>query len=238
MCRLWREYVRFPKYSVGEVLAQTAGFQLPIIIIAALASGPEAGYLTLAARVMQAPASLVGAAVAQVFASEAPTALRANSLGVLTTRTLGGFLKSVVGPMIFFGILAPQIFPLVFGPKWLRAGELVQFMAPAMIVQMMASAIGTVLYVTNNQRLALLLQISGAIIRIGTVLIAAQFALGRISEVYIISGFFFYLIYLITAIRCASISASSLLTEVRAATFYLLFWSAGGIALMLGLSRY
>jgi O-antigen/teichoic acid export membrane protein len=188
MRRLWRQYQRFPKYSVGEVVAQTAGLQLPIIIIAALPIGPEAGFLSLAMKAMQAPISLVGLAVAQVFASAAPDAFRTNSLGVLTARTLGGLLKSAAGPMIFIGILAPQLFAVVFGSEWQRAGDLVRWMTPLFIVQMIASSLGTTLYVTGNQKLALMLQVVGVLVRAGSVLVVAGLAAGWVSETYAAFG--------------------------------------------------
>ena len=65
-------YHRFPKYSVLEALSNNAGIQLPIIMIAALANGPEAGFLMLAISVIQAPMGLLGTAVGQVFLSRAP----------------------------------------------------------------------------------------------------------------------------------------------------------------------
>src|SRR5690606_16956703 len=50
-----QNYRRFPLYSTWDSLANTSGLQLPVIMIAAIAVGPEAGLLMLAMRTMQAP---------------------------------------------------------------------------------------------------------------------------------------------------------------------------------------
>lgn len=39
-----KRYERFPKYSTFDSLINSSGMQIPLILIAALASGPEAGF--------------------------------------------------------------------------------------------------------------------------------------------------------------------------------------------------
>lgn len=45
MQRIFSEYSRCPKYSTFDALANSANIHLPVIIISALAAGPEAGFL-------------------------------------------------------------------------------------------------------------------------------------------------------------------------------------------------
>jgi hypothetical protein len=69
---LWSTYRRFPVYSTWEALANSAAIHVPVILVAAVAAPDEAGYLMLAMYVLQAPMSLIGAAVGQVYLSKAP----------------------------------------------------------------------------------------------------------------------------------------------------------------------
>lgn len=197
MWRLFREYERFPKYSTFEALANSAGIQLPILIIATLAIGPEAGFLILAMRVMQAPMALVGSAVGQVYLSRAAEEYRAGNLGFFTADTLGGLIKVGVGPLIFIAILAPQVFGKIFGEEWSRAGILVSWMVPWFIMQFLVSPISMGLHVTNNQKAAMILQFFGLALRSGFVLIAGRYLPSHLAEVYAITGFMFYLTYFI-----------------------------------------
>ena len=84
MAQAARTHERFPRYSVWEALANSAAIHLPILLIAALAAGPEAGYLALAIFLLQAPMALIGNAVGQVYLSGAPEAWREGRLEVFT----------------------------------------------------------------------------------------------------------------------------------------------------------
>ena len=206
MLRTLRRYDRFPKYSTLEALANSAGLQLPILIIAALAVGPEAGFLMLASRVMAAPMALIGGAVSQVYLSRAPEERRQGRLASFTSTILSALVKTGVGPLIFIGIIAPFAFPIVFGTEWTRAGQIVSWMTPWFIFQLLASPVSMILHVTNNQRTAFFLQITGFIIRVGFVFIAFYIAPQYIVEAYAVSGFIFYFIYLIIVLNIAGIS--------------------------------
>lgn len=196
MRRALSAYRRFPIWSVPEALANSAGVQVPVILIAAAAAGPEAGYLALAMQVMAMPMALVGQSVAQVFIAEAPERLRAGTLPAFTRRTSLTLFKLGAAVLIPVGLLSPLVFPPLFGDEWGRAGEIVLWMTPWHILQFTASPVSTVLHVTGRLRTAMILQVAGAVLRIGAVVTAAALAADSLSEVYALSGALFYGIYL------------------------------------------
>lgn len=204
------KYDKFPKYSTFESLANSASVEVPILIIAALAIGPEAGFLMLASRVMSAPMALVGGSVSQVYLSRAPDELRAGTLEQFTESVLVGLAKIGVGPLIFIGIVAPITFPIIFGEQWQRAGVFLTWMTPWFIMQFMAAPVSMALHVTSHQRTALLLQIAGLGLRVFPVWIAAYFLPKFTIEIYAISGFIFYAIYLIVILLTVGVSGASL----------------------------
>jgi O-antigen/teichoic acid export membrane protein len=224
MRRVFFEYDRFPRYSTFESLANSASIQLPIIIIAALAVGPEAGFLILASRVMLAPMSLIGGAVSQVYLSRASDEFRAGNLDKFTANSLSGLIKTGVGPLIFAGIVAPVAFPIIFGAQWQRAGEMVAWMTPWFVMQFLASPISMLLHVTQNQRTALILQIFGLLLRVSTVVVVAYLSHSWIVESYALSGFIFYLLYFFVVISIAKIKVIYLLTIFKSSAFIVLAW--------------
>lgn len=229
MCRLFRDYDRFPKYSSFEAFANIAGIQVPMLIIAATALRPEAGFLVLAMRVMQAPIGLIGSAVGQVYLSRAPDEDRAGRLGVFTANIMGGLIKTGVGPLAFAGVVAPGVFAIVFGEEWHRAGVLVAWMTPWFILQFLASPVSMALHVTNQQRLAFLVQLFGLILRVGLVVLAMYILDTRVSEVYAVSGLIFYAGYLALILRVVGCSASALYALLKAAFLFVLPWLVGGL---------
>lgn len=224
-----RDYGRFPKYSTFEAFANSTGTQLPVIIIAAMAVGPEAGYLMLATRVMAVPMALIGGAVSQVYLSRAPDELRAGTLGTFSTRILGGLFRAGVGPLLFAGILAPSVFSFVFGQKWERAGELVTWMTPWFIFQFMSSPISMVMHVTNRQSAMLAVTLSGLIVRLGAMAVAAKYAHNYFSEFYAASGGIFYCICYYIFSRASNIDGRNMIRYYKNNLLPILAWCMAGL---------
>ena len=191
IARMARQYDRFPKFSTLEAI------YLPIILLSAWAVGPEAGYLSLGMYAMQVPMSLIGNAVSQVYMSRGPEEARAGTIGRFTIEVLSGLLKTGVGPIICIGVVAPELFRIVFGSEWTRAGVLVAWMVPWFILQFLASPISLALHVQNRLVEAFVLQVFGLGLRTGAVVLAAALPGAPLSEFYALSGAVFYLVYLV-----------------------------------------
>lgn len=201
LSRLARQYERFPKFSTLEALCNSAAIYLPIILLSAWAVGPEAGYLTLGMYAMQVPVSLIGNAVSQVYMSRGPEEARAGNIGRFTNEVLSGLLKSGVGPIICIGIVAPELFRLVFGSDWTRAGVLVTWMSPWFVMQFLASPISLALHIQNRLAEAFLLQVFGLVLRTSSTIVAVALPGAYLSEFYAVSGAVFYLAYLLVILN-------------------------------------
>lgn len=224
MRRALRKYDRFPKYSAPEAVSNSAGVQIPIIMIAALSTGPEAGYLMLSMRAMAVPMGLIGGAISQVYLSRAPQEMRTNQLDKFTLKLIEGLAKSGIGPLLFVGIVSPLVFPLVFGTNWQRAGDFVAWMTPWFVMQFLSSPISMALHVTGNQKTALNLQIFGLVLRAGAVGVSSAMLPSRIVEVYSISGFIFYTIYFGVIIRLSGIAFKRAVSAVSSSTLIISSW--------------
>jgi O-antigen/teichoic acid export membrane protein len=224
-----RQYRRFPTLSTAEALANASSIYLPVILIGILAAGPEAGYLILAMTIMQAPMSLIGGAVAQVYLSRGPEAHRRNELGRLTTDVLVGLMRGGVGPILFAGIAAPALIGPIFGTAWDRTGVLIAWMTPWFVLQFLTAPISMALLVTGHQGRALAIQIAGLLIRSLAVIAAAAVAHEFLSEAYALSGLAFYAIYLAIVMRTSGVSASELVKS-RGILLVPAAWCLAGIA--------
>jgi O-antigen/teichoic acid export membrane protein len=197
--QLWNTAIqnyRFPLYSTWESLANVASIQLPLVIIGRFAVSPEAGYLLLAMTLMQAPLAILGTAIGQVFLSRAAEHYHSGTLGNFTADTIRSLALVGLFPLLGIGILSPIVIGYVFGSEWSRSGWLILWMTPWFFMQFIASPTSMVLHVTGHQRDALILQFLGLFIRVAPVLFVCIFNRAIVSEVYAISGFIFYTIYL------------------------------------------
>lgn len=228
-----REFDRFPKFSTGEAFANVAAVQLPLILIAGLATSTEVGYLMLGMRLMQAPVGLIGSSIGQVFFGSAVENHRLGQLDRLTARALANLARLGVGPLVFAGIVSPVVFGLVFGHEWQRAGELVAWMTPWFVLQFLASPVSMVLQVTSNQRRALLLHLAGLLLRLSSVALVGCVSPESVSEAYAVSGLVFYLVYLLVVCRTSGVSLRNLMRACGSATRFIAAWILAGIALRL-----
>lgn len=224
-----RIYENYPKYSTLDAIANTAGIQIPLLVIGILAIGPDAGYLLLAMRIMAIPLGLIGGATSQVYFSRASDEYRAGTLGKFTVNIISGLMKTGVGPLFFLGIIAPNVFPLIFGENWIRVGSLVAWMVPWMILQFIASPISMCMHVRNWQRGLLCLNIFGFLFRIGVVFIFYEIDARFMTEAYVLSGAIFYAICLMVFCSCVLIGFREIMRCIFSALPINLAWIGVGI---------
>lgn len=230
ICGLAAAFSRFPKFSTFEALSNSAGAQVPILLIASIANGAEAGFVFLAVYALQAPMGLLGGAVAQVFLSEAPDRQRSQNMGALVLSTLEKLAMLGIGPILFAGIVAPDVVPKIFGQEWVRSGILMSWMAPWCVMQLLSSPISMALFIANRHETALFLQLFGLALRVGSVLIAAP---AVAAEAFALSGFAFYATYLVVVLRVAGVPVRRMWATLWKALPLVLAWSALGVVIAL-----
>jgi O-antigen/teichoic acid export membrane protein len=194
-----------------------------------VAAGPEAGFLFLAMRAMAIPMGLIGGAISQVYLSRSSDEMRAGQLAPFTLKIIAGLMRTGVGPLMFLGIVAPMLFPLLFGASWQRAGEMVAWMTPWFVMQFLSSPVSMSLHVTGHQRMAMVLQIFGLVMRVGAVAVAVLFNPGLIFTFYALSGLFFYAVYFFMVILTIDIKVFDILRAGKIGYTYILIWISFGL---------
>lgn len=197
-------FSKFPKFSTFEAFANTGGIQIPIILITYFAVGTEAGFLMIAIQLLSAPMGLIGDSIAQVYLAEGADRYHKNELKAFTHKTIKNLAKISIVPLLIAGFVSPFLMPYLLGNNWNRTGILISWMIPWFFMQFITSPISMSLHITGNQITAFILQLSGLVIRVGSVLIAGFFYKNLISEFYAVSGFIFYLIYLVVILKILS----------------------------------
>ena len=233
LSKAFRAYNQFPKYSVIETLANNLGSQAPILIIGAYADSNEVAYLSLAIFAISAPMGLIGNSLSQAFLSKASEEFRAGRLREFSLDAVNLLIKFCAGPIICAGLLAPLLFPLVFGAPWARSGYIVSWMTGAFLLQIISSPISILLHVTSHLRTALVLQLFGAIIRVAPVLAVVQLNPTWSAETFALSSAFFYLVYFAVICRIAGIRLRDYCNIVSSLKF-VVYWFLIGLAALGG----
>lgn len=196
------KYQDFPKYSTFEALANTSAIQLPLIIIASFLLGPEVGYLMLAMKVLGIPMGLIGSAMSQVYLSHAPTYYQKGELFEYTKSILNKILKLVILPFLLLLLISPYIFGFIFGKQWADIGYYISAMVPWYFMQILSSPVSMSLHIVGKQKVALILQLIGFLVRVIFLVGVAVLSHKWVIPYYVVSGFLFYTIYMITILAC------------------------------------
>ncbi len=189
-------YKRFPLLSSGSALINSAGLQLPALLLAAFYGPQVAGWFALAQRVIGIPMSLVGQAVAQVYMGEASWFIREKpaALSFLFSNAARKLFFLGLLPIIILMISGPRLFAIVFGPNWWMAGLYMRILGLMYLVQFVVVPLSQTLNLLERQDIQLGWDIGRLLLVPGIIVIAhlkgwlAEYAVG----VYGIAMLVFY----------------------------------------------
>lgn len=124
MVAVAKEYRQFPLYSFPAAVFNTITTSAPAILLSSIYGFEVAGYYGLAYSMITLPGLLVSQSLSQVYYAEASFMLRENSKDLLelfknTTKKLLLIGIPLIGVI---SIIAPLIFPIIFGEVWREAG--------------------------------------------------------------------------------------------------------------------
>lgn len=211
-------YKNFPIFSTWTALFNTASLQFAPLIFIAIFGATVTGLYALTLRMLTLPTSLIGNAVGSVFLSEAPKAKREGTLAELVTKlhtrlAMAGALPLVI--LLFFG---PDLFALVFGEEWRKAGVYSQWMAPWIYLQFQWSPLSTLATVLELQQQALIAQILTFVLRFGSLMIALLLGFSADNSIFIfaIVSAIVYLLIMFWFIKKAEVKISSIcITDIK-----------------------
>lgn len=195
-----KKFIRFPKFSVWDGLSNTAGTQLPTIIVVSSFGAFAGGLYSMTLRVLVFPVTLIGAAVGQVFLSDAPKAHRENRLAQMVLN-LTEILLGISLPFLFIIFLfGPDIFAFIFGDAWRQSGEFARWLSPWIILTFVYGPISCVFSVLKLEKTIMKLQVVLLVLRLCT--LGIGIVLGDILLTIILFGAlnFFYYLFLISKV--------------------------------------
>ncbi len=167
-------YRRFPLFSTWSAMFNSAGAQVPTILLASLFGPAVAGTYALANRLLAIPMQMLGRSIANVFFSGAAQAHRDGRLGALVSSVHSRLAHIGMPPAVVLVVAGPEIFLYAFGPDWRQAGIFAQWLAPWLYLVLTASPLSTVFEVLEKQAASMVFQCVLLIVRVGAILWGAS----------------------------------------------------------------
>lgn len=154
-----------------------AGLQAPLLLMSALFGLGAAGQFALAQQAIAVPAALVGQAVSQVYLSRLSAHVRetgesGRAIFLAATRPL--VLLAVPSGLAAL-LLAPVVFPVVFGDAWRVSGEMVSALSVSLAAQLVGAPLSQTLVVAGAARTQLVWD-AGRVVAVVLALLLAALA--------------------------------------------------------------
>jgi O-antigen/teichoic acid export membrane protein len=162
-------YRRFPLVASWSKLLNTAGLQVPLLLVSVVYGDARAGLLGLTVRVIGGPAGVIGQAVYQVFTAEASAKVRDadRELAAFTRRSVLRMLALGAGPAALIVALGPVAFGVVFGPEWVESGRFAQLLALAYLAEFAVTPISQTLFILERQGVQLFWDVTRLLLTAG-----------------------------------------------------------------------
>jgi len=145
-------YKKFPIFNLPNVIIDGLRISGIDIMITKFFSSAILGQYYLSFRMLQAPMSLVGYSISQVFLQKITTAPKGD-LSLITRKFIIFALFISFPIFLFIFLFAEKIFVFVFGNEWLLAGQSASLLAPWIMLNFLTSPISNIFNVINRQEI-------------------------------------------------------------------------------------
>ncbi len=205
-------YRQFLIYNTPYSLIGTVARDMPIFVFAAMSATSAAGFYGLTRSVLMAPTLLVSNALSQVFYREAVALRGSPRLLALTLALLRLGLMAGAPLFAFCALWGDEVFALLFGQGWRRAGEYAMIMAPAAWMALQTGWPERLFEVCMRQDLSFKVQISADIVMAASVIVPLMLGHDVIVAIaaFTIANLLYHLVYLGAIFRAAGFEAARL----------------------------
>lgn len=202
--QLIKQYKNFLIYDIWGALLNNLSWMIVPILMNAYYGSNAAGQYSIGMRVIQIPASLIGASISQVFLRNASQKRYSRNLYpycIETTKKLFKYTAPIVAVLLLLG---KPVFHFVFGNKWDLAGIYTQILAPWALLWFCASPMHSVFTITQKQNIYLVFSIFNLATRFLSLYLGRTMGSDIWGIVFFsVSGFLIYGISLILAFHQA-----------------------------------
>lgn len=169
--RLARKHYRFPLYATPTGLLERFSKRIPVFLLAMFYSPLEAGYYWLCFRVLINPGRIVVRNIRKPYYKRAvDLRARGKALAPLLVKATLALAAMAAPPTCVLALFGPELFLLVFGDEWNRAGQYAQWLVFATAASILAIPCLELAPVLHRQGQLLVLQVIHFALRGGAIL--------------------------------------------------------------------
>lgn len=155
---LIKKYRKFPIFNLPNALIDALRLSGISILIAKFFSTATLGQFSLAWKMIQAPITLIGGSLSQVFFQKIASAKRTD-LDSLLKRFLLKASLIALPIFVMLYLFSTDLFTIIFGENWKLAGEIASILTPWLFFNFLTTPMANVFIVLNRQEVVLIVSI-------------------------------------------------------------------------------
>jgi O-antigen/teichoic acid export membrane protein len=149
-----QRFKSFPKNMVPASFFNASSTQLPNILINFFYTATVVGHYGFMNRIVRTPLSVIGRSFEEVFKQKASEELQQiGHCKNIFYKTLKRLFAIAIIPFIIFYFASPVLFELVFGEKWLVAGQYAQIFTIPLFLNFIASSLSSIFYLKEKTQI-------------------------------------------------------------------------------------
>ena len=145
-----RRYIKFPKITMMQSFFSNTTAELPIIIISSFFALKDAGFYSLAQRVVASPISIISSSFFQVFYQSFTTEKNKQKFYKMKFIKINAVL---LPPFILLWFFMEPLFGFVFGEEWVIAGVYSQIILPLLYMKFLSNLFTTTTYLYYERQI-------------------------------------------------------------------------------------
>jgi lipopolysaccharide exporter len=202
------EYKKFPYFDSWSGLLNSFSQQVPVFLFSRFFSQEVVGFYSLANRILNLPAGVVGQSVRQVY-FQSSAELYASSMPIKRSflRSTFGLIAVGVLPFSIIMIFGKPLFSLVFGANWAISGLYAQIISPWLFVGFITPPATSLWIVFRKQDKLLIWNSCQLIIRLLSIYMGYYLFKSEVVSLVFFSatGFLFYILLIGYGYYCLNI---------------------------------
>ncbi|SFB70169.1 Membrane protein involved in the export of O-antigen and teichoic acid [Flagellimonas taeanensis] len=202
MKALSNRYKRFPYYTLPAEFTNVISNQLPVFLIGKYFGGVILGNYSLMERVLNAPITLLGRSILDVFKQRASEDyINFGNCRAIYLKTFRTLVLLSIGPTALLFAFSPFIFGTIFGPEWRQAGDYARVFSILFFFKFTASPLSYMFHIAEKQHFDMFWQIGLLIFAVisfvvgivnNSIMVALICFVGSYSLMYILNLYLSY----------------------------------------------
>ena len=169
-----KRYRRFPLFTMPAALVSGLIMRAPSLILLEYLTLSTYGQFSRGFNILFVPLSLLAGSVAQVFFVQAVKTNREGSLAQFSSNVHGKLVLMGIFPTAVLMFAGADIFEVLFGAEWRASGDFLFYMAPWIMLSIIASPLTRLFDVLERQRLELGTAMISAVVVIGAIVLGGR----------------------------------------------------------------